>query len=103
MTDADDDLRRETIRRVRGEGVAVAFEACMAVASDPRAPAPARATAAVALMRAGGLFSASETADPAGKEPHEMTPAELAAATKRLRRQLLTPEPSDEAIGSVFD
>lgn len=70
-------------RRIQIEGASVAVEALLAVCKDPKSPAPAKATAGVALLRAAGL--ADKTTDPSEKELHEMTGQELAQAIQRLR------------------
>ena len=83
---SDNDLKhvREHVLR---EGAGVAYRALLDVAADKKAPAPARATAGVAILRAAGLFSTS--ADGAHeKEPHEMSPEELSAAVAKMRAQI---------------
>jgi hypothetical protein len=72
-------------RRIQIEGASVAVEALLAVCKDPKSPAPAKATAGVALLRAAGL--ADKTTDPGEKELHEMTGEELARAVQRIREE----------------
>lgn len=67
--------------RIRSEGVEAACEALIAVCRDPKSPAPAKATAGVALLRAAGIFE--NTKDASEKEPHEMTAAEMQAEIRK--------------------
>lgn len=81
------------------EGAELAVETAMAICRDTKAPAPARATALTALLRAGGYLAAK----PEGltkKEPHEMDAAELDAEIRRLRT--IAAKPADDTSG-VFD
>ena len=71
--------------RIRGEGIDAAVQAMIEICRDKTAPAPARATAGAALIRAAGLYE--NTDDPTSKDPAEMTAAELGAAIKRLERE----------------
>lgn len=82
-----DDLRRE----IRRDGARTAFDTLLAVCRNPKAPAPARATAATSIFRASGLFEKSDGVDE-GKPLSEMTPAELSAAVRRAERQLKAAE-----------
>lgn len=102
-TNDDDDIRRDVIRRIRTEGIEAAYRACLDVCRNSQAPAPARATAATALLRAGGLFVQSDGSGDE-KAPHEMSAAEITAALKRGRRQLQN-APADDGGGEagVFD
>ncbi len=84
--DDDDDARDEIARLLRGKGLRVAVGAAIDVAADPKAPAPARATAAGLLLRAAGMFDRSRD-DGLTKEPHEMTPEELQRAILEARRR----------------
>lgn len=76
---------REWFRKeIATNGLRVAYAALFAVCMDPKAPAPAKATAGVALLRAAGVFAnVDEGAD---KSLHEMTAEELDAEIRRLRR-----------------
>lgn len=91
------DARAELLARVHTEGVLVAYETALAVCRDPKAPAPAKATASSTLFRVAGYFDRQEAAQP-DREPHEMTADELgraiAAMEKRMKRS---------ASESVFD
>lgn len=46
--------------QIRTQGARAAYEALLAVCGDPKAPAPARATAGTTLMRAAGLLEKRE-------------------------------------------
>jgi hypothetical protein len=50
-------------RLLRGKVAKRAVRALTGVCSDPRAPAPAKATAGSALLRAGGFFEKIDVAD----------------------------------------
>lgn len=83
------DARRAALERISSEGLAAAVEAAIAVASDPGAPPPARATAAGLLFRAaalGGFGRSNEASD--SKEPHEMSAEELDRAVINARAEL---------------
>lgn len=85
--DAGEDAELDKVRElIRTEGVRAAYLALRGVCADPKAPAPAKATAGVALLRAAGLFERIE--DPRSKEPHQMTPDELDAHSRALQRKL---------------
>ena len=75
--------RRALLTRIQTEGAEAAYEAALAVCQDTKAPAPARATCATTILRAGGFLNTREDNSP--KEPHEMTPAELNARLSELR------------------
>jgi len=85
-----DELRKE----IRREGARAAFEALLAVCKDPKAPAPARATAATSIFRASGLFERSDNTED-GKLLSEMSPSELNAVIRRHEREM---ERADAAI-----
>ncbi|WP_026606041.1 hypothetical protein [Methylocapsa acidiphila] len=78
-----DDLRRE----IRRDGARAAYTALLAVAKDTKAPAPARATAGVAILRASGIFDKANELDDA-KPFSQMTPSELDRAVKKAERVL---------------
>ncbi|WHO77464.1 hypothetical protein [Rhizobium leguminosarum] len=79
------DVQRELLIRIQTEGVQAAYEASLAVCNDPKAPAPARATASATIFRVAGYFDRKE-GDQA-KEPHEMSAEELAIEIARMSRQ----------------
>lgn len=83
------------LERIQTEGVEAAYEASLAVCRDQKAPAPARATAAGTLFRVAGYFEKRD--DRTDLQPHEMSPEQLQAAIKKVRRKLETPddEPDD--------
>lgn len=87
------DTQVELLARIRTEGVLAAYEASLAVCRDPKAPAAARATASSTLFRAAGLFDRKDNEETL--EPHEMTPAQLASAVKRMERRLAGEEEID--------
>jgi hypothetical protein len=95
--------KRALVTRIQTEGAEAAYAAALAVCLDPKAPAPARATCATTILRAGGYLSAKE--DGAAKEPHEMTPAELQARIGELRAAPLAGANSNAGDdgGGVFD
>lgn len=98
-------IQRELIERIQTEGVAAAYEASLAVARDPKAPAPARATASATLFRVAGYFDRQERGGQ-HKQPHEMTAEELAAQIAELeaRAQKATvgDEPSEVQRPDIF-
>lgn len=93
MTDDVDDLAGESpadvkawFRRVvRSEGLKTAYRALVDVCASPTAPAPAKATAAGFLLRAAGVLERDETPD--GKDPSQMTRAEMLEEYARLTRE----------------
>lgn len=89
------DARDSLWRKIRTEGVELAYETAVGICRDPKAPAPAKATALTALFRVAGYFTKSDTGDE--KDPHEMDGNELDAAIRRLRARVRR---SDD---SVFD
>lgn len=78
--------QRDLLRRVQSEGLEVAYEALVAVCKDPKAPAPAKATAGTTLFRAGGAFDKDAQRGNA-KPPEEMTAEEITARLAELRAQ----------------
>lgn len=84
--DANPDEAREAFQhKVKTEGLEVAYNTAINICKDGKAPAPARATMAVALMRAAGAFArADEETD---IEPHNMTAAQLEREIAKIRRQ----------------
>jgi hypothetical protein len=80
----------EARRRIQTDGVTAAVTALIDVCRDAKAPAPAKASAGAALLRAAGLFSLGEEGGDFGKSPSEMSPEELRAAIARIKRDLST-------------
>lgn len=78
--------QRDLLRRVQSEGLEVAYDALVAVCKDPKAPAPAKATAGAALFRAGGAFDKDAQRGNA-KPPEEMAAEEISARLAELRAQ----------------
>lgn len=101
----DDLITRKNalVRRIQTEGAEAAYAAALAVCLDPKAPAPARATCATTILRAGGFLNAKE--DVAPKELHEMTAAELAARADELEAALgwLKASPEEDATDEESD
>lgn len=93
MTDDVDDLAGETPAAVRAwfrkiastAGLKTAYRALVEVCASPTAPAPAKATAAGFLLRAAGVLDRDETPD--GKDPAQMTRAEMLEEYTRLTRE----------------
>lgn len=85
MTEKDPiTAQRDLMRRIQTEGLEAAFDALMGVCRDPKAPAPAKATAGSALFRAGGVFDKDAQRGNA-KPVEDMTPAEIASRLTELR------------------
>ncbi|MCW2317221.1 hypothetical protein M2322_002775 [Rhodoblastus acidophilus] len=79
--------RLEQLReRIRTEGAEAGYKALLSVCNDVKAPAPAKATAGSALMRAAGLLEKQEGGPE--KQPHEMSATELDREMKRLEAAL---------------
>lgn len=84
---------RDWFRRVvRTEGVRAAYTAALDVCRDKKAPAPARATAAMTLLRAAGMLNPKPDEDGDDTELAEMTPQQLnklvaEARADRIRAQ----------------
>jgi len=91
---------------LRTTGLETAINSLIAVCADPKSPAPAKATAGVALMRANGLLN--DKTERGGKPPSEMSPEELAEALADLKADLAArnserePEAAD-GEGGLFD
>ena len=83
------------MRKIRTEGVELAYETAVGICRDPKAPAPAKATALTALFRVAGYFEKRDTDEE--KEPHEMDAEELSASIRRLREKVR------KLGGGVFD
>ena len=76
---SNDARRRALVTKIQTEGAEAAYAAALAVCLDTKAPAPARATCATTLLRAGGYLNVKPV-DAEEKELHEMSGAELSAA-----------------------
>lgn len=63
-----------------------------AIVRDPTAPAPARATAGVAILRSAGFITTGRREERGPKQPHEMSAEELERAIQKARRQLARSE-----------
>jgi hypothetical protein len=102
--EAPDEARSRVKRAIATEGLGVAYEALLEVAKDRTAPAPARATAGVALFRAAGVFD-REAGDDLGEMSFEdMTPEQLDRAKARLlAKHRALDEQAARDGGGVFD
>ena len=96
--ETDEDARDALWRRIRTEGVELAYATAVNICRDPKAPAPAKATALTALFRIAGFFEISDAGET--KQLHEMDAAELDQELRRVRRMLHT---SETAESNVFD
>jgi len=81
--DDEFEVERILLRRVRTEGILVAYEAALEVCRDPKAQPTAKATSAGLLFRVAGLFNPRDDGG-SRKQPHEMTAEEVQEAIKRL-------------------
>jgi hypothetical protein len=95
--------RLDLIRRIQTEGAEAAYQAALAVCQDPKAPAPARATCATTILRAGGYLMAKDDLTSA-KQPHEMSPQELQERIDwlRSRQSIGFADGEDEGPEGVF-
>jgi len=103
--DASPEEAREQFQRlVKTEGLDVAYRTAISICKDGKAPAPAKATMVVALMRAAGAFARAEE-DPV-IEPHAMTAAQLEREIKNIRNQAkrrARASDGGDGGGSVFE
>jgi hypothetical protein len=79
LPEHDPDKLRKMMRR---RAPLPAFRALLDVCQDPKAPAPAKATAATTLLRALGFF---EKADDREEDARNMTAEELEAWIERMK------------------
>ncbi|RUT34538.1 hypothetical protein EMQ25_00820 [Arsenicitalea aurantiaca] len=101
MTATAAERRRALLEKIQTDGAEAAFAAALEVCLDRRAPAPARATCATTILRAGGYLNIKPE-DGAPKEPHEMTAKELEARIAELRRATAGTVDENDQSG-VFD
>jgi hypothetical protein len=102
--DDPDEVQIDLLRRIRTQGVEAAYQAALEVCLNKAAQPSARATASTTLFRVAGYLEKREADQ--GKEPHEMSPAELAAAIRKGERTLAAisaRRPKDPSGGGVFD
>lgn len=101
MTDEIESERRDVLHEIQTRGIRAAANAAIAVCEDPKAPAPAKATAAGLLFRAAALggFGKADEAERT-KELHEMTGDEL---DRELRRMQSSLRERNRENGGVFD
>jgi hypothetical protein len=76
--------KQELLTRIQTEGAETAYQAALEVCRDKKAPAPARATCATTILRAGGYLNAKDEGG-LGKQPHEMSLDEISAQLRDLR------------------
>lgn len=93
--------RRALVARMSTEGAEAAYAAALAVCQDPRAPAPAKATCATTILRAGGYLS-TKAGEEAAKDPSEMTTAELHARLAELQASREGPDDAEDGSSDVF-
>lgn len=89
--------QRELLTRIKTEGVEAAYEASLAVCRDPKAAAPARATASATIFRVAGYFDRGAAGGAEGKQPHEMSAEELQQAIEAAQSRIT------ERAHSIFD
>lgn len=100
IDESPEEAREWFHREVKTRGVRIAYKALTSVCEDPKAPAPAKATAGVAILRAAGVFARADE-DPE-IEPHEMTPAQLARAAALARKEVTSRAQDGDDPGGVF-
>lgn len=86
---------------LKSAGVRIAYNALTSVCQDGKAPAQARATAGVALLRAAGMLDKHESE--ADKEIHDMTPDERLAFWRKMRDEELREGEDVEGGSDIFD
>jgi hypothetical protein len=94
---SESDARANLMRTIRTEGAQLAYETAVGICRDPKAPAPAKATALTAIFRVAGYFEKTDAED--DKEPHEMSAAELDAKIRRLRGNVRVRRSDDGVFG----
>lgn len=93
------EAQADLLHLVKTEGVFAAYAASLAICQDRQAPAPARATASATLFRVAGYFN-RETSSGPDREPHEMTPEELARAISKMSQP--KDRSSEDDGGGIF-
>lgn len=86
-----DELRRE----IREQGARIAYTALLDVCRDPKAPAPAKATAGTTILRVGGYLERVEAKDEDALA--RLSDTELAKLTNDLRAQVAAVEGAQSA------
>lgn len=107
LDDVDDDSNEDAAEtldwfrhEMRTTGLRAARDTMLAICRDPKAPAPAKATAAGLILRAAGVL---ERKDNDGEtEPRAMTPEQLQREIARLSR-IKAGDDQDEARDSGED
>ncbi len=79
------DVHRRVWDRLNNEGVEAAAEGLISACRDPKGTAQAKATAGRVIFEVVGLLNQRNNGR--DKEPHEMTPEELADAIRDLERR----------------
>jgi hypothetical protein len=90
-----DELRRE----IRDRGARVAYEALIGVCLDPKAPAPAKATAGTTILRVGGYLEKTDDRRDGGPELSEERLEELIDGMKRESAVLERAREAAQAAG----
>lgn len=93
-------------RKVKSHGLRIAYETAISVCTDPKAPAPARATASGLILRAAGVLTKTEETDEIPIE--QMSMEQMQAEYARLEaeahaRERAEAEASPRAEPSIFD
>lgn len=81
---APEAVRTRVVRKLRTDALEAAVDGLTRVLTDPKSPAPAVATAGVAVLRANSLLQGKE-GDGSRKELHEMTADELRREIARMQ------------------
>ena len=109
LGDNPQDAREWFRQQVRTRGLRAALGALLAICEDPKAPAPAKATAGVALLRAGGAFAKAEEEGLDEKPIDQMSVPEMERTLRQLRtkRERLArttrSEDDDGGDGGIFE
>jgi hypothetical protein len=86
IDEEDGDEGYERLKReLWAHGVPAAYKALLAVAEDPKAPAPARATAGGHLFRAAGVFARADKEEVDNESPDHTSLADLEKELAQIR------------------
>ena len=113
LDDEPQAVREALKRRLKSEGVQVAYTAMLDVCRNPSAPAPARATCAATIFRAAGYLGKQADEDADDTPIEHMSAEQMIRELKRLQRkrrvlkraleQPSDQESNDDPTSSVFD
>jgi hypothetical protein len=102
IDDAQDENPEDTIawfdHQSKTTGIRAAFLALVGVCTDTKAQASARATAGGWLLRASGILDRGENG--AGKDPDQMTAAELGRERVRLEKMIASAKRVADDVGA---